>query len=399
MEGVTLVITLFSAVLGGVAGPVVNPVVERAQRLFRLRRHTKRSRPAIICPRAKLQDCPSYDPWIRVSKQLLADEPWMVAEFQSPQVKLERVVAALLRYNLWTEEEALWFRTKSVTLLGAHKPYQRLAILLWAIESRTLDKDCCANEAPSRIAQGRPAEPSIPISQFPPTTPVTEAQDSFSPYVARTEPALIDHRGGMHICTDIDTFVRPSETILEQEPWLIPQLQTLRVSLRELAPMLRLYNYWQACDIQAFRDDHVQVLGATECSRRLAVILWGIREHILVAGPGANQTADPEDGAESATDDSFVTCMTHPLPDCQDASEDEADAVIDVRDSVRQDSFGRRTDWRDVQSAFEEHEPYDGLPVSVSTVVVRYGVGSCVPSPNQGLCPGARDQRLGKIHA
>ena len=101
--------------------------------------------------------------------------------------------------------------------------------------------------------------------------------------------------GSMHICDEIETFARPNDAILQQEQWLVAVLQSQHVSLRTLTPMLQHYGHWQPCDSRAFQEGHVRVLGETECSRLLAVVLWAIHEGILREGP------------DSASEDSFVT--------------------------------------------------------------------------------------------
>ena len=147
--------------------------------------------------------------------------------------------------------------------------------------------------------------------------------------------------------------------------------------MKYISGILRDEQLWNAVDANFYKTQTILILGAQKPRARLAVVLGvissgGLKHHCCQQATieGTSEGSDRPDSA-TTSDDSFVTCMSHPLADSQDASEDEADAVIDMRDSARQDSFSRRTDWRDAQSAFGEHEPYDGLPVSVSTVVVN----------------------------
>ena len=193
----------------------------------------------------------------------------------------------------------------------------------------------------------------------------------------RPIPAVICPAGKRHECPNIVDFLPASKDLLKREPWLKSQLKDAEVSMKYISGILRDEQLWNAVDANFYKTQTILILGAQKPRARLAVVLGvissgGLKHHCCqqTTIEGISEGSDRPDSA-TTSDDSFVTCMSHPLADSQDASEDEADAVIDMRDSARQDSFSRRTDWRDAQSAFGEHEPYDGLPVSVSTVVVN----------------------------
>ena len=376
--GLSIFISLFSGVLGGVTGPIV----ERAQRTFRLRRQLKRPTAGVICPRGQVQDCPGFDQYISASRSLLADEPWLASHFESDEVILEPIVAVLVRYHMWIEREAEWYRHKKIWLFGPCKPHHRLALLLWAIWAKVLHTDCCAQTSTSGAGRGSGSQQPTQSSGVSTTPPVPAVPtDTFGRSVARTQPALVDHTNTLHNCDDIETFVGPSGVILEREQWVAPALQSQQVSLRILTPILQHYGYWQPCDRQAFQEGHVQVLGETECKRRLAVLLWTIHEGIL------------RDRPDSASEDSFVTCLSHPVVD----SDDGEDGAIDMRPSVEHHSFGRRTDWRGARSAFGECEPCEGLPVVISTMVVNLVMEiQCEPSLRVCL-DGRRIRDLGRL--
>ena len=218
-------------------------------------------------------------------------------------------------------------------------------------------------------------------------------------FTERPIPAVLCPEGVAHECPQYKDFLAASKDLLKKEPWMRRQFGEAEVPMKYVASVLRNYEIWPREDADSYRQHTLLILGPQKASERLAVLMGVISDGGLKKGccgqatiEHANQDSDGSD-TDSATEDSFVTCKSHLLED----SDDGEDGAIDMRPSVEHHSFGRRADCRDPRTAFGECEPYDGLPVVISKVVVNLEI-EILCQPSRRVClDGRRIRDLGRL--
>ena len=132
-----------AAGFSGAAAPVTVPLVRCADEWWTLRKNTKRPVPGIVCPKGRFHNVPYYREFLPLSKMVLRAQPWVRGELSEPEVRLEFVTAALLQHHLWKESETSWFRFRTIRVLGTRKTHERLAIIISAVTTGVLRRECC----------------------------------------------------------------------------------------------------------------------------------------------------------------------------------------------------------------------------------------------------------------
>ena len=82
--------------------------------------------------------------------------------------------------------------------------------------------------------------------------------------------------------------------MMRTDPWLKQEFWHREVRLRRIGSGLVDHGFWQVADAWHFQNTTVEVFGPRQASKRLAVILWSVREGILrdpgSAGGATNDT-------------------------------------------------------------------------------------------------------------
>ena len=123
---------VIGSIFGGIAAPVVQPVIRRLELRRNRQRQVSRPVPAIIFE-YRTYSCHNLDRWIREGKDILRHEPWVREEFWSREVPLRKIAPALVEHKYWELEDARFFENKSIEIVGPEHPGKRLGLILWGI--------------------------------------------------------------------------------------------------------------------------------------------------------------------------------------------------------------------------------------------------------------------------
>ena len=190
----------------------------------------------------------------------------------------------------------------------------------------------------------------------------------------RYEPAIICPNGRMYQCAAYKLWLPTSIRLLEDEGWLESQFREPTVQFDLVAPVLHLHEYLTQNDLDCLRPQSVTILGARTARERLAILLAAAATGLLRRQPGeelrAVHTTEDSESQVSTLDASFVTCQSEVYYDAEGA-DDMVDGVVHVRAQAQHDWCGYCSSWGHAGAAFGASEPHEGLPVSMSKVVIK----------------------------
>ena len=241
-----------AAVAGGAVAPFLQPIVRWFDMHANRRRQVDRLAPALVYKKTT-HICHELDRWLPSSRAILREDGWLKEHFWQKEVSLDDISPALIHHNIWTHQDAQKFEGRKVSVLGPNSTKQRLALIVWGIRGGVLCPDDDDDED-------------------------------------RSKPAIIDSRHEIHECDGLEPFVVQSEAILEAERWVASAMKTRQVKLAEVAPVLRKYHYCKPEDLGKICLDTVLVVGVKDAVHRLALILWGATQGILLGADGLNAT-------------------------------------------------------------------------------------------------------------
>ena len=193
---------------------------------------------------------------------------WIAASFVT-QIHAATLTCPLHNPTLTSDSHYLFGRpARSIALAPSIR-------LEWPDILRVLTKITLAmEEVVFAVARGITGPFIQPIAQWLEMRVVRRRQ------VNRRAPALLVNNN-IHICEDIDKWLRNSNSILHEEKWLKELVCTKEVSLHAIAPALTHHHFCTAESANVLEDTKVTVLGPTSAKKRLALILWGIKTGVL----------------------------------------------------------------------------------------------------------------------
>ena len=127
------------AVAGGVAGPIIQPLVRWVVKRVNRSQQVARYAPALVL-NYRTYNCDHVEEWLAQADALLRSDGWLKQEFWDREVQLRRIGSALVAHGYWQESDAWHFDGRSIEVLGPQSPRKRLSIVLWASSRRDFAK-------------------------------------------------------------------------------------------------------------------------------------------------------------------------------------------------------------------------------------------------------------------
>ena len=185
----------------------------------------------------------------------------------------------------------------------------------------------------------------------------------------RSEPAIV-FKGRIQEFPNYGDWVDQSKRVLRAEPWLQCEFDERTVPLGLVGAALLKHGLCAEEEADWLQTREVTLLGHRKPHKRLAVVIAAISSGVLRGERGRQDgTGIASDDSDQA-DDSFVTAKTHLFADAE-GPDDSVNAAFDVRPQGQQAWFGTPRSVHHQQMAFGTNKLDDGLPLSMSQVVLK----------------------------
>ena len=211
------------AFAGGVAVPILQPIIRWFDMRVNRRQQVARLAPALVL-NFRTYNCDHLEDWLAQADGLLRTDRWLKQEFWNREVHLRRIASALVAHDYWREADAWHFDGRSIEVLGPHSPRKRLAIVLWAAREGILRRPEDSGGESSSAAGSRTQQVDVAIDVQSQTSlgggtetvgTLSSPMDGFS--ISSPEPGIPISISKVILPLTIDIRKRPTPTLMISE--------------------------------------------------------------------------------------------------------------------------------------------------------------------------------------
>ena len=287
-------VTIGSAVVGGIAGPIVQPLVRWLELRRNSRSQVARTSPALIVEWIT-HECDDLDGWIPNAREILREDKYVKHGLWDRVMQLPQIGAPLIDHGYWCVEDVRYFQSRRVEVVGTESLEEKLALILWGIHEGVLKATGGASSGSEAvdgavdIRRQDPVDSShATVTTFYPNTPEAGVPIPVSKVIVpmvidirqRPTPTLLiservatdvgtlvhDTRGGFEVEVQLSLSRSLGEIVGSLDPGLLPRDHGFELGLMD--------------SVEWFVTDFTCITGDRRYKRPIRLAEWPYREEL-----------------------------------------------------------------------------------------------------------------------